>query len=253
MSEEKITSLTFWFLVIAVWLLSQAPAVQIPINFMGTWVHELGHGLGALVSGGEFDRMIISRDFSGVAYTATYGPGGRMIVLIAGLLAPALAGAFMLILVRGFGRSSWALTLLSLSLLVSGTIWAGDMFTRLTVLGTGVLILLIALKGPSAIRAILAQIIAISFAISAVAHIDYFFMRGGQSGGQPIVSDTTVLSDLTGLPHLMLAGIITFLSLLILFIAFRLSEALWKRRSARERRKTGERRSSSERRNGKPL
>ena len=46
MSEEKITSFTFWLMVLIIWGLSQVPMVQVPIRFLGTWVHELGHGLG---------------------------------------------------------------------------------------------------------------------------------------------------------------------------------------------------------------
>lgn len=248
MSEDKITSLTFWILVLAIWGLAQAPYANIPVNFLGTWVHELGHGLGALATGGHFEKMIISKDFSGLAYTGTYGPGGQIAVIITGLLAPALAGSIMLIMVRGFGRGGLALFLLALALLVSGTIWAGDMFTRLTVLGTGILMMLLAFKGPSTIRAILAQIIAITFTISAVGHIDYFFMKGGEASGRPVRSDTLALSELTGFPHVMLAVLITFISLLILFFAFRLSETLWKIRIKRERRKGKERRGGTERR-----
>ena len=253
MSEEKITSITFWVLVLIVWALSQAPVVHIPVNFLGTWVHELGHGLGAIVTGGRFEKMIISPDFSGVAYTAIFGDGGRIVVILAGLLAPALAGLIMLIMVRGFGRSGLALTLLSLTLLVSGAVWAGDMFTRLTVIGTGIAIMLLAVKGFGVLLAILAQLIAISFAISAVSHIDYFFMQGGQSGGRPVVTDTTVLSNILGIPHVVIAVATTILSLLILFIAFRLSESLWKWRTSREKRKGGDRRGGNDRRYGKPL
>lgn len=248
MSEDKITSLTFWVLVLAIWGLAQAPYAHIPVNFLGTWVHELGHGLGAIMTGGHFEKMIISKDFSGLAYTGTYGPGGQIAVIVMGLLAPALAGSLMLILVRGFGRGGVALFLLALALLVSGTIWAGDMFTRLTVLGTGTVLLLFALRGSSTFRAILAQVIAITFTISAVGHIDYFFMTGGEASGRPVTSDTSVLSELIGIPHMTLAILITLLSLIILFFAFRLSETLWKIRIKRERRKGKERRGGGERR-----
>lgn len=248
MSQDKITSLTFWLLVLAIWALAQAPYAHIPVNFLGTWVHELGHGLGALMTGGHFEKMIISKDLSGTAYTGTYGPGGRIAVIVTGLLAPALAGSIMLIMVRGFGRAGMALFLLALALIFSGTIWAGDMFTRLTVMGTGIVMILLAFKAPSTLRAILAQVIAITFAISAVGHIDYFFMKGGEASGRPVTSDTLVLSELTGFPHLALAIVITIVSLAILFLAFRLSETLWKIRIKRERRKGKERRDGAERR-----
>ena len=41
-----------------------------PFTLLGTWVHEMGHGLGALLCGGRFDRLEIFEDASGLAFTA---------------------------------------------------------------------------------------------------------------------------------------------------------------------------------------
>lgn len=209
------------------WFASQMPVVGIPINFLGTWVHELGHGIGAEISGGTFEHMIVSPDFSGRASTLITGPGSHIMVLLTGLLAPAIASFFLLIMVRGLGLSRAAIILLAAVLIISALIWAGDMFTGITALGVGVFMLLLAWKGPEIIRGFFAQLIAISFAVSAVASIDYFFMKGGSSGGRPAVSDTITLSQLMGIPHGILAVLITAFSMGILFFAFKISGGMW--------------------------
>lgn len=215
------------------WFLSQLPVVGVPINFLGTWVHELGHGIGAEISGGKFEHMIVSPDFSGRASTLITGPGSHIIVLLMGLLAPSIASFFLLILVRGLGFGRAGLILLAATLLISAVIWAGDMFTRVTVFGLGGVITLLAWRAPKIVRDITAQLVAISFAISAIASIEYFFMKGGVSGGSPAVSDTITLARLTGIPHTLLAVFITAFSLGILYLAFRISGKMWMKKAKR--------------------
>lgn len=206
------------------------PVIGNPISFLGTWVHELGHGLGALATGGEFLKMIVSPDFSGAAHTAISGDGAQMIVIISGLLAPSIVGGVLLILARGFEKSRLALGILAIGLVVSGVLWAGDMFTRVTALGAGVALGLIIFRSPVAFLSMAAQIIAISICLNAFAQIDYFFMQGGQSGGYTVVSDTAVLSRIVGLPHKIWAIGLTIFSIGILYLAVRLSGKLAKRR-----------------------
>jgi hypothetical protein len=47
-----------------------------PFTLLATWVHESGHGLGALATGGHFDRLMIFWDASGWAELPTR-PAGR--------------------------------------------------------------------------------------------------------------------------------------------------------------------------------
>ncbi len=209
--------------MLLIWFLSQFPIIHIPLTFIGTWVHELGHGIGAIITGGQFDRMIVLPNLSGVAYTYTSGPAGFTSVLVTGLLAPALAGAFMLILSRGLRQGRLAMLILCGLLLLSGVIWAGDLFTRATVLCTGAIIGLIALKGNQAINLVTAQILAISFCLNAVADIDYFFARAANSGGQTHHSDTDQLTQTLGMTHTFWAIVLTVIALAILFFAARIS------------------------------
>lgn len=201
----------------------QIPVLGKPFRLLATWVHELGHGLGALVSGGRFEQMIITPQFSGLAHTFTTNKWQQSVVLFAGLLGPAIAGALMLILTRRFDQSRTALFLLAAALLATLVFWAGDNFTRVIVFGFGLIIAFIAAKAWPLVRSLSAHIIALSFCLNAVADFNYFFMSAADVGAYSGKSDTSALAEIIGGPHMFWALVPSILSILILYFAFRLS------------------------------
>lgn len=206
-----------------VWAFGKIPMLGLPFVLLSTWVHELGHGLGAIVSGGRFESMIITPGLSGLAHTFSGSDFERIIVLFGGLLGPSIAGAVMLILSRRMGQNRLALFLLAGALLATVVLWAGDLFTQVSVLGFGVVVTGIAFWGYAALRHLFAHIIAIAFCLNAVAQFDYFFIRSANVGGFAGQSDTGALANIIGGPHLLWAVIVSALSLFILYLAFKLS------------------------------
>ncbi len=191
----------FWTLAIGIWAVMQVPIIGTPFVLLSTWVHELGHGLGAIMSGGEFDNMVITPKLSGLAHTYSGSNFERVVVLLGGLLGPAFAGAIMLILSRRLGLSKLALLLLALALSVTVMIWAGDMFTCITVLGFAIVVGLVALRTKPFIQTIFAHIIAISFCLNAVRGFHYFFMDRADVGSYSGQSDTGALAQLSFLTY----------------------------------------------------
>ncbi len=206
-----------------VWAFGQIPLVGLPFVMLSTWVHELGHGLGAIVSGGRFESMVITPGLSGLAHTFSGSNFERIIVLLGGLLGPSIAGAIMLIMSRRLGLNRLALFLLAGALLATVVLWAGDMFTRVSVLSFGVAVTAMAFMGHRALRHLFAHIIAISFCLNAVSQFGYIFMNKANVGGYAGLSDTGVLAEIIGGPHLFWAVVVSALSLFILYLAFKLS------------------------------
>jgi len=68
----------------------QVPLVRLPIMFLSTWAHELGHGLGAIFTGGRFVSLTVFPDFNGLAQTATQTDFQRAMVILLGLLGPSI-------------------------------------------------------------------------------------------------------------------------------------------------------------------
>ena len=64
-----------------------------PLILLSTLAHEMGHGLAAVVVGGDFHKFYLHADASGVAYTSTRGNLAGAFVSAGGLVGPAIVGA----------------------------------------------------------------------------------------------------------------------------------------------------------------
>jgi hypothetical protein len=77
-----------------------------PFRLLATMIHELGHGLAAVLTGGQFVRFVVFPDGSGVAYTAG---GWRWLIIPAGYVGVALFSAGLILIGRNLRRSRQAL------------------------------------------------------------------------------------------------------------------------------------------------
>jgi general stress protein CsbA len=81
------------------WRVPVLGLVSYPFRLFGTFVHEICHGLAAVLTGGEFRRFEINPDLSGVAFSAG---GIRWVISSAGYVGSALfGGALMVLSARG--------------------------------------------------------------------------------------------------------------------------------------------------------
>lgn len=84
-------------LTIALWFVPYAGLATYPIRILGTFLHEGGHALAALLTGGFVNGMAIQPDGSGVTFSSG---GSRLAILPAGYLGAAAYGALLLALAR---------------------------------------------------------------------------------------------------------------------------------------------------------
>ena len=59
--------------------------ISYPFRILGTWFHEMGHGLMGVITGGQFSHLEMNPDGSGVAYTLSSGIIPRALVAAAEL------------------------------------------------------------------------------------------------------------------------------------------------------------------------
>ncbi len=83
-------ALVAFALVFIVWNIPQLDFLLYPLRLFVTFVHETGHGMAALLTGGDIGRLVVFSSGSGVATTAG---GTRALILPAGYLGAALFGA----------------------------------------------------------------------------------------------------------------------------------------------------------------
>ncbi len=209
-------------------MILQVPFVSIPISFISTWAHELGHGLGALVTGGSFMELTIFPNFSGLALTGSSNTFQRAVSVILGLSGPAILGVFMIILTRALNWYRIAIIILAVLLAIS-QIWAADTFTRVTLAATTVILGLIGWKIPNKAVFYISHILAIALCLDALTSFGYFFVGGGVINGSVYRSDTGVLSDILWGPHWFWGALIAAFSIIILFAGVVLSDK-WARK-----------------------
>ncbi len=96
-----------WLAVVAfciafvLWQMQGLFFLTYPLRLFVTMIHELGHGLAAVLTGGSFLRFEVTRRGAGLAYTSG---GSRFVVIQAGYLGTALFGAALLFLTHRTSR-----------------------------------------------------------------------------------------------------------------------------------------------------
>src|SRR5512136_1152625 len=87
----SLAALTSLLLTMLPWL----NLLNYPFRLLLTIIHELGHGLAALLTGGHFIDFVVYSNGAGLAHTAG---GWRLVVIPAGYLGVALFGALLIAL-----------------------------------------------------------------------------------------------------------------------------------------------------------
>jgi hypothetical protein len=93
-----------------------------PLRLFGTFIHEAGHALAALVSLGEVEHLVVHADGSGVTWTSG---GSRFLIGSAGYLGTTLYGVALMLCVRRAARARWALGLTGAVMLLLTGLYAG--------------------------------------------------------------------------------------------------------------------------------
>lgn len=73
-------------LTIVLYAIPYGRSLSYPLRLLSTVAHELGHGIGVLLSGGSFEYLIIHTNGAGIAFTGSYSIFSRILILIGGLI-----------------------------------------------------------------------------------------------------------------------------------------------------------------------
>jgi hypothetical protein len=90
-------ALIAFMIALVLWQMQGLFFLAYPFRLFVTMIHELGHGLAAVLTGGSFVRFEVTRRGAGLAWTSG---GSRFFVIQAGYLGTALFGAGLLYLTR---------------------------------------------------------------------------------------------------------------------------------------------------------
>jgi hypothetical protein len=107
------------------WFIPGASYLTYPIKLFVTFIHEGGHALMAILTGGTVESIRIHPDTSGVAFTSG---GFNFLIYQAGYLGATLFGAFCLILNSRSGRGRAMLVVLLTAVALITAIWTRNLF-----------------------------------------------------------------------------------------------------------------------------
>lgn len=192
------------------------PLLLYPFTLFGTWVHEVGHGVTAILCGGKFDHLDVFADASGVAYTMVVKGFRSGLVSAGGLLAPPIVGTTLLLLGRRIPNA--LLFGLSAAMALSLLLWVRTLVGLVTVSALMLLIASVARFGSSGLRLFFVQLLGLLLAMDFVTRIDYLFVQSGVAGGRLSQSDVAGVASSLGGPYWFWGGLIAGLSALLLGI-----------------------------------
>ncbi len=194
--------------------------VLYPFALLGTWVHEMGHGLVAILAGGSFNRLLIYQNLGGTAYSSGVGSLGRAFVAAGGLLGPAIAGGVIIILGSRESTARWVLAGLAIVLAISLVLFVRNAFGWFALGLIAALLAPLALYGPEIVKVFVAQLIGIQFCLASWGTLDYMFTKNFRRDGQVIDSDTQEIAEVLLLPYWFWGGLIALLSFGIMASSF---------------------------------
>lgn len=173
-----------------------------PFRWLHIYVHEFGHGVAALLAGGQFDRFEMY-SYSGLAHTA--GVSGNLasaFVCAGGLCGPAVVGGAFLAAGRNARWARLALAAFGAFIAISLVLWTRTAFGWGFGATVAALSLGIAFYARPAHAQVFLVFLGVQLALSVYTGGGYLFTRYVQiQNGHRGPSDTQVMSDALGLPY----------------------------------------------------
>ena len=167
-----------------------------PLRLFVTFVHEAGHSLAALISGGQVAGFTISPDGSGIARTAGGYPA---LILPAGYLGAALFGSLLFYLTSR--NPKWTrglsvflgLSVILLTVFFSERDASGNITVQLVGIGFGVAMVALGWLAPRIVNVFLLNTLAILTGLNAVMDLTYL-VRHGDAGIGEIMNDAAAFA-----------------------------------------------------------
>jgi hypothetical protein len=191
--------------------------VAYPLLLLSTLVHELGHGLTAVLMGGDFESFKMWADGSGVAmHSGRYGAVAAAMVSAGGLVGPAVGAAVGLTCARRTLSSRVFLYIIGGGLALSLLLVVRNPFGWVFVGAVAAICLFIAAKANGDIAQIAVMFLSVQLALSVFSRSDYLFTAEAQTANGVMPSDVQQMSNALGGPYWFWGAVCAALSVAVL-------------------------------------
>jgi len=196
-----------------------------PFTLFSTYIHEVCHGMAAVVMGGKISKLLIFADTSGLAYTQLSNSNRykRAFVSSAGYQGTAVIGFLLLLVRRTKLGPRLGSTILACWMVLSVVLWIRNAFGIISILAMGVALGVAAWMLPSAHIRNLYVSIAVTCSLNAITSVTHLFGGSYTVGGDetPNGTDAHTMEELLGgVPYYIWALLWLALALLMTFLGF---------------------------------
>ena len=213
-------------LTLGLYLVPYGAYVAYPLLLISTLVHELGHGIAAVLIGSEFVDFKMWADGSGVArHTGADSAAAQAFISAGGLCGPAVTAAAMIAAAQ---RPTWARyalgafgAALALAMLLVVRNGFGLAFTGILAGAC----LVIALRGGAHLAQYALLFLAVQLALSVYSRGDYLFMQWANTTQGRMPSDSQQMAEAMGGAYWFWGGVCAAFSVVMLLIG---AYAFWR-------------------------
>ena len=200
----------FALFFVALWLLWGTWLVT-PLKLFVVLLHEVSHGMMAVATGGEIDRIVITPDLGGTCYC---GGGDAFLTLSAGYLGSlAWGAALVLVAARVERRAAWLTGTIGVFIGLVALLYVRSLFGLGFALGFGVALVAAARYLSAAANRRILWALGLTSCLYAVLDIKSDILDRPE-----LRSDARMLAEMTGIPTVVWGG---------LWIAFALLVCWW--------------------------
>ena len=190
-----------------------------PLMLLSTLVHELGHGLAAVLVGGDFVSLEMFADGSGVAATAHSGGRTASAVISAGgLVGPAIVAGGLFVAARTERRARIALGVLAGVLVLALVLVVRNLFGVAYVLVLSGLLAAVVRFGSAWTARPVLVCLAVQLSVSVFSRGDYLFTPVARTGAGTMPSDVALIADALLLPYWLWGGLCGLFSVAVLLL-----------------------------------
>ncbi|MEM9579339.1 MAG: M50 family metallopeptidase [Pseudomonadota bacterium] len=196
-------------LVFALW----PTPVILPLKILTVFLHELSHGLAAILTGGSIVSLSISPEIGGLAVTRG---GNRFVILNAGYLGSLVFGALILLTALRTNADKLLIAAFGILMIAIAALYMREMFALAFCLGTGALMLASARYLPRDVNDLALRLIGLTSVI--YVPFDIFSDTIARSH---LRSDARLLSEDIGGPTVVWGALWLILSLIVIGLCLR--------------------------------
>lgn len=222
---DVIARRTRWFLLgsvvvtLALYYVPYGLVVGLPLLWLSTFVHELGHGFTAAMLGGHFDSFVMHADGSGAtSWSASgfFGPVRQALVAAGGLVGPAVAAAIGFVIARKPKASQVALLVSTFALVVTGVLVVRNGLGWAFVAGLALVVGLLATRKDPHIAQLGLVFLSVQLAMAVFSRGDYLFTEYAQTADGRMPSDVAQMANALLLPYWFWGGLCGLFSVAVL-------------------------------------